>query len=168
MLFKKTSRHQPRGNKSLCIWHVMLDFHDPGVQCEKWNISLVPSRLNAPIVLGWLNNLTLPASFSLKLLTWWLEYVVGLLLTRLATAVYCPLRWWLRTFEMGTLAMWMMENVHYLSEQLFLVELSPVSQMSWNLSPPRAEPVKRGLPTFSSILFTVIWVKNCRSKKGIK
>ena len=43
-----------------------------------------------------------------------------------------------------------------------------MSQMSRNLSPPRAEPVKRGLPTFSSLLSTVIWVKNCRSKKGIK
>ena len=41
-------------------------------------------------------------------------------------------------------------------------------QMSRNLSPPRAEPVKRGLPTFSSLLSTVIWVKNCRSKKGLK
>ena len=36
-----------------------------------------------------------------------------------------------------------------------------MSQMSRNLS-PRAEPVKRGLPTFSSLLSTVIWVKNCR------
>lgn len=43
-----------------------------------------------------------------------------------------------------------------------------MSQMSRNLSPPRAEPVKRGLPTFSSLLSTVIWVKNCRSKKGLK
>ena len=43
-----------------------------------------------------------------------------------------------------------------------------MSQMLRNLSPPRAELVKRGLPTFSSLLFTVIWVKNCRSKKGIK
>ena len=146
----------------------MLDSCDPGVQCEKWNISLVPSRLNSPIVLEWLNNLTLPALVSLKLLTWWLEYIVGLVLTRPATAVYCPLHWWLRTFKMRILAMWMMENVRYLSEQLFLAKLSPVSQMSWNLSPPRAALVKRGLPTFSSILFTVIWVKNCRSRKGIK
>ena len=43
-----------------------------------------------------------------------------------------------------------------------------MSQMSRNLSPPRAEPVKRGLPTFSSLLSTVISVKNCRSKKGLK
>ena len=43
-----------------------------------------------------------------------------------------------------------------------------MSQMSRNLSPPRAEPVKRGLPTFSSLLSTVIWVKNCPSRKGIK
>ena len=43
-----------------------------------------------------------------------------------------------------------------------------MSQMSRNLLPPRAEPVKRGLPTFSSLLSTVIWVKNCRSKRGIK
>ena len=40
-------------------------------------------------------------------------------------AVYCPLRWRLRTFEMGILAMWMMENVRYLSGHLFLAELSP-------------------------------------------
>ena len=107
------------------ISHVMLHFCDPGVQCEKWNISLVPSMLNAPITLGWFNNFTLPARVSLKLLTWWLESVVGLLWTHLATAVYCPLRWRLTTFEMRILAMWMMENVRYLSEQLFLVELSP-------------------------------------------
>ena len=46
-----------------------------------------------------------------------------------------------------------------------------MSQMSRNLSPPRAEPVKRGLPTFSSfssLLSTVVWVKNCRSKQGLK
>ena len=43
-----------------------------------------------------------------------------------------------------------------------------MSQMLRNLSPPRAEPVKRGLPTFSSLLSTVIWVKNCRSEKGLK
>ena len=43
-----------------------------------------------------------------------------------------------------------------------------MSQMSRNLSPPRAEPVKRSLPTFSSLLSTVIWVKTCRSKKGLK
>ena len=43
-----------------------------------------------------------------------------------------------------------------------------MSQMSRNLSPPKAEPVKRDLPTFSSLLSTVIWVKNCRSKKGLK
>ena len=33
-----------------------------------------------------------------------------------------------------------------------------MSQMSRNLSPPRAEPVRRGLPTFSSLLSTVIYV----------
>ena len=43
-----------------------------------------------------------------------------------------------------------------------------MSQMSLNLSLPRAEPVKRGFPTFSSLLSTVIWVKNCHSKKGVK
>ena len=43
-----------------------------------------------------------------------------------------------------------------------------MSQMLRKLSPPRAEPVKRGLQTFSSLLSTVILVKNCRSKKGIK
>ena len=43
-----------------------------------------------------------------------------------------------------------------------------MSQMSRNLGPPRVDPVKRGLPTFSSFLSTVIWVKTCRLKKGIK
>ena len=43
-----------------------------------------------------------------------------------------------------------------------------MSQMLRNLSPLRAERVNRGLPTFSSLLSTVIWVKNCRSKKGNK
>ena len=85
----------------------------------------VPSRLNAPIVLWRLNNLTLPARVGLKLSTWRLESVAGLLSTRLTSAVYCPLRWRFRTFEMGILAMWMMENVRYLSGHLFLAELSP-------------------------------------------
>ena len=85
----------------------------------------VPSRLNAPIVLWRLNNLTLPARVGLKLLTWRLESVAGLLSTRLTSSVYCPLRWGFRTFEMGILAMWMMENVRYLSGHLFLAELSP-------------------------------------------
>ena len=85
----------------------------------------VPSRLNAPIVLWRLNNLTLPARVGLKLSTWRLESVAGLLSTRLTSAVYCPLRWRFRTFEMGILAMWMMENVRYLSGHLFLAELFP-------------------------------------------
>ena len=85
----------------------------------------VPSRLNAPVVLWRLNNLTLPARVGLKLSTWRLESVAGLLSTRLTSAVYCPLHWWFRTFKMGILAMWMMENVRYLSGHLFLVELSP-------------------------------------------
>ena len=84
----------------------------------------VPSRLNAPIVLWRLNNLTLPARVGLKLSTWRLESVAGLQSTRLAKAVYCPLRWRFRTFEIGILAMRMMENVHYLSGHLFLAELS--------------------------------------------
>ena len=85
----------------------------------------VPSRLNAPVVLWRWNNLTLSARVGLKLSTWRLESVAGLLSTRLATAVYCLLRWRFRTFEMGILAMWMMENVRYLSGHLFLAELSP-------------------------------------------
>ena len=42
-----------------------------------------------------------------------------------------------------------------------------MSQMSRNLSPPRAEPVKRGLPTFSSLLFTVICVKTVVQKRHL-
>ena len=96
----------------------------------EWNVRseksvTVASRLNAPIVLWRLNNLTLPARVGLKLSTWRLESVAGLLSTRLTSAVYCPLRWWFRTFEMGILAMWMKENVRYLSRHLFLAELSP-------------------------------------------
>ena len=71
------------------------------------------------------NNLTLPARVGLKLSTWFLECVAGLLLTRLATAVNCPLRRWFRTFKMGILLMWMMENVRCLSGHLVLAELSP-------------------------------------------
>ena len=37
-----------------------------------------------------------------------------------------------------------------------------------SMSQMRAEPVKRGLPTFSSLLSTVIWLKNCCSNRGIK
>ena len=85
----------------------------------------VPSRLNAPIVLWRLNSLTLPARVGLKLSTWRLESVAGLLSTRLTSAVYCSLRWRFRTFEMGILAIWMMENVRYLLEHLFLAESSP-------------------------------------------
>ena len=85
----------------------------------------VPSRLNASIVRWRLNNLTLPARVGLELSTSRLESVAGLFSTRLATAVYCPLRWRFRTFEMGILAMWMTENVRYLSGHLFLAEFSP-------------------------------------------
>ena len=116
-----------------------------------------------------LNNLTLPARVGLKLSTWRLESIAGLLLTHLTSAVCCSLRWRFRTFEVGILAMWMMENV-LIYQDRFSVSggIVSMSQMSRNLSLPRAEPVKRGLPTFSSLLSTVIWVKNCRSKKGLK
>ena len=66
----------------------------------------VPSRLNAPVVLWRWNNLTLSARVGLKLSTWRLESVAGLLSTRLATAVtfvgdlgpskweFCRCEWW--------------------------------------------------------------------------
>ena len=85
----------------------------------------MPSRLNALIVLWRLNNLTLLARLGLKLSTWRLESVAGLLSTRLTSAVYSPLPSRFRTFKMRILAMWMMENVRYLSGHLFLAELSP-------------------------------------------
>ena len=105
-----------------------------------------------------------PRRFELS--TWRLESVAGLLSTRLTSAVYCPLSGRFRTFEMGILAMWMMENVRYLSGPLFLAELSPCRKCHGIYR--RREPVKRGSPTFSSLLSTVICVKNCRSKKGLK
>ena len=59
-----------------------------------------------------------------------------------------------------------MENVRHLSGHLFLEELSSCRKC-YGIYRER-EPVKRGLPTFSSLFSTVTWVKNCRSKKGIK
>ena len=55
---------------------------------------------------------------------WRLESVAGLLSRRLVPAMDCLFRWRFRTFEMGILTMWMMENVRYLSEHLFRAELS--------------------------------------------
>ena len=144
--------------KTLTTRHVLIlhatitrDAWLPRPRSAMWEVKnlwsdTVPGRLNAPVVL------------------WRLESIAGLFSTRLTSAVYCSLRWWFRTFEIGILAMWMMENVHYLSGHLLLAELSPCRKCHGILSPPRAEPVKRGLPTFSSLLSTVIWVKNCRSK----
>ena len=46
-----------------------------------------------------------------------------------------------------------------------------MSQMSRNLSPPRAEPVKRGLPTFSSLLSTDLYChlgEKLSLQKGLK
>ena len=125
----------------------------------------VSSRLNASIVLWGLNNLTPPTRVGLKLSSWRLESVAGLLSTRLATALYCPLRWRLRTFEMGILAMWMMENVRYLSGHLHVANVTEF--MIAAESGAAGEPLKRGLPAFSSLFSTVIWVKNCRSKKAL-
>ena len=120
----------------------------------------VPSRLNPPIVLWRLNDLTLPARVGLKLSTW----PVGV---RCGSALDSPSHGRvLSTFEMGILAMWMMENVRHLSGHLFLEELSSCRKC-YGIYRER-EPVKRGLPTFSSLFSTVTWVKNCRSKKGIK
>ena len=113
----------------------------------------VPSRLNAPIVLWRLNNLTLPARVGLKLSTWRLESVAGLQSTRLAKAVYCPLRWRFRTFEIGILAMWMMENVHYLSGHLFLAELSHVA----NVTEFIATESEAGQERFANVLFSSLF-----------
>ena len=65
--------------------------------------------------------------------------------------MYCPLcgRFW--TFEMGILAMWMIENVRYLSEHLLLADLSPCRKCHGIYRRrDQVDPVKRGLPTLLS------------------
>ena len=124
-LFQKKSRHQP---SATC--HYIADMRcltSATLECyvRRETSVTVPSRLNAPTVLWWLNNLTLPSLVGLKLSTWQLESVAGLISTSLTMAVYCPLHCQFRSFKMGILAMWMRENARFLSEQLFLVELSP-------------------------------------------
>ena len=124
-LFQKKSRHQPSATchyiaDTRCLTSATLERY-----VRRETSVTVPSRLNAPIVLWWLNNLTLPSLVSLKLSTWQLESVARLISTSLTMAVYCPLHCQFRSFKIGILAMWMMENAHFLSEQLFLVELSP-------------------------------------------
>ena len=178
----------------------MLDFRDPGVSETS---ATVPSRLNAPIVLWRLKNLTLPARVGLKLSTWRLESVAGLLSTRLAyvqtslfpllhaekgrlracnkgnrrllhagktrlaTTVYCPLRWRFRTFEMGILAMWTMENVRYLSGHLFLAELSPCHKCYGNYR--RRERSRSREVCKPSLLFSLLssWWKTVAQKKAL-
>ena len=124
-LFQKKSRHQPSATchyiaDTRCLTSATLERY-----VRRETSVTVPSRLNAPIALWWLNNLTLPSLVSLKLSTWQLESVARLISTSLTMAVYCPLHCQFRSFKIGILAMWMMENAHFLSEQLFLVELSP-------------------------------------------
>ena len=124
-LFQKKSRHQPSATchciaDTRCLTSATLERY-----VRRETSVTVPSRLNAPIVLWWLNNLTLPSLVSLKLSTWQLESVARLISTSLTMAVYCPLHCQFRSFKIGILAMWMMENARFLSEQLFLVELSP-------------------------------------------
>ena len=124
-LFQKKSRHQPSATchyiaDTRCLTSATLERY-----VRRETSVTVPSRLNAPFVLWWLNNLTLPSLVSLKLSTWQLESVARLISTSLTMAVYCPLHCQFRSFKIGILAMWMMENAHFLSEQLFLVELSP-------------------------------------------
>ena len=124
-LFQKKSRHQPSATchyiaDTRCLTSVTLERY-----VRRETSVTVPSRLNAPIVLWWLNNLTLLSLVGLKLSTWKLESVARLISTSLTMALYCPLHRQFRSFKMGILAMWMMENARFLSEQLFLVELSP-------------------------------------------
>ena len=124
-LFQKKSRHQPSATchyiaDTRCLTSTTLERY-----VRRETSVTVPSRLNAPIALWWLNNLTLPSLVSLKLSTWQLESVARLISTSLTMAVYCPLHCQFRSFKIGILAMWMIENAHFLSEQLFLVELSP-------------------------------------------
>ena len=125
-LFQKKSRHQPSATchyiaDTRCLTSATLECY-----VRRETSVTVPSRLKCSIiVLWWLNNLTLPSLVGLKLSTWQLESVAGLILTSLTMAVYCPLHCQFRSFKMGILAMWMMENARFLSEQLFLVKLSP-------------------------------------------
>ena len=124
-LFQKKSRHQPSATchyiaDTRCLTSATLERY-----VRRETSVTVPSRLNTPIALWWLNNLTLPSLVGLKLSTWQLESVARLISTSLTMALYCPLHRQFRSFKMGILAMWMMENARFLSEQLFLVELSP-------------------------------------------
>ena len=112
-------------------------------------------------VLWWVDNLTLPTCVSLKL-------SVGV---RCGAALNLPCH---RGVLSTLLAIQDLQNGNFGNVNdgkcALLIRTSvfggtvSMSQMSRNLS-PRAEPVKRGLPTFSSLLSTVIRVKNCRSKK---
>ena len=62
---------------------------------------------------------------------------------------------------MGILAMWMMENVRYLSGLLFLAELSPCRKCHGIYRPRERSRSREVCLLFSSLLSTVIWVKNC-------
>jgi len=128
----------------------MLDFHNLECNVRSKTSVTVLSRLNAPTVLWRLNNLILPACMGLKLLTWQLESVVGLPSMRLTPAMYCPLCWWFMTFEMGFLAMWMMENRRFSSEHLFLVELSPCRKSHGIYRGQKSRP---GQERFANLLF---------------
>ena len=110
-------------------------FVDNRIFLEK--LITVSSRLNAPVVLWRLNNnyWTLPSRIGLKLLTWQLESVAGLLSTLVTWAVYCPC--------IGKCAFFIRTSVPG--------GIVSMSQMTRNLSPWGAEPVKRGLSTFSSL-----------------
>ena len=143
-------------------------FVDNRIFLEK--LITVSSRLNALIVLWRLNNnyWTLPSRVGLKLLTWQLESVAGLLSTRVTWAVYCPLHWQFRAFEMGILVMWMMENLRFLSGHLFLAELSPCRK--WHGIYRHGERSQSREVCQPSLLFSLLssgkW--HGRSKKGLR
>ena len=118
-LFQKKSRHQPSATchyiaDTRCLTSATLERY-----VRRETSVTVPSRLNAPIVLWWLNNLTLPSLVSLKLSTWQLESVARLISTSLTMAVYCPLHCQFRSFKIGILAMWMMENARFYQNNCF-------------------------------------------------
>ena len=134
----------------------MLDFCDPGVQFEKWNISSCAQLAkcsSCPLMVEQFD----PASPRQ------LEIVNLMVGVRCRAALNLPNHG--RVLS-TSLAIWDLRNVNFGDKNdgkcAFFIRTSvsggivSMSQMSWHLSLPRAE------------WSTVIWVKKCPSKKGIK
>ena len=104
----------------------MRDFRDPGVQWEKWSITYCAQYAKCstcPLTVERFDPAS-PRRFEIVDLAVGVRCGSALEIDSPSTALYCPLCWRFRTFEMGILAMWMMENVRHLPGHLFLEELS--------------------------------------------